>query len=395
MALASESRIINGVPVPEGLFPEVVTIRTDGSVCTATIVGPRILLTSAHCGKTGAMSAFQAGGNGYKGMFVRPGNYPEKDSDIAVVVTSAEMKGVTPISVGGTVSLGQTVFLLGYGCTMPGGGGGNDGVLRVGESVITQIDGEYFTSRKPDGAALCFGDSGGPTYAKEDSHYRVVGVGSKGNIKDTNYSYLLASVEARDFLQEVANFEKLDICGVNTVCEGTLPVEPRPKFKENTYEFRVASGMTFSTDMQLNLQYPVKDVSWTLDPAAPHWLRMVKGVLVATPPPGSAGQYLFNLTAKNSNGSDSIWIKFSVVELEEKIGCTLTASPTFIRLGESLTLNLETTGPVNLGFIENKLVPVPSGNRVITPTTSGIFIAKAIIQNETAVGNCQVRYGVK
>ncbi len=45
----SDIKLINGKPVTKGTFKEVVTTHWDGFHCTSTIVGPRVVLTAAHC----------------------------------------------------------------------------------------------------------------------------------------------------------------------------------------------------------------------------------------------------------------------------------------------------------------------------------------------------------
>lgn len=223
--------LINGTPVKAGTWPEVVNIRTGNSGCTGTVIGPRVLLTASHCGENGKVSSWKIDGKEYKGTFQRSKLYPAKDHDVAavivdkVIVSSSTDVAVKPATVAAlnVLAVGQTVQNLGYGCTQAGGGGGNDGVLREGSSKVSGFS--NYDAVTKGGAALCFGDSGGPMYTADwnDTTRKVVGVNSKGNIKDTNYITRLDSDESRKFLEDLVVEHKVDICGVNSNC-----TEPGP-----------------------------------------------------------------------------------------------------------------------------------------------------------------------
>lgn len=210
--------LINGQPITDGSFDQVVRIKTDGAGCTATIVGPHVIVTAAHCGNTGAESKFTYDGKDYSAKVTRSPLFPNLDHDIAVGIVTEEIVGVDPISVGGSATIGDDILLLGYGCINPGGGGGNDGILRAGESVITSFTGFDMVSSTPSGAALCYGDSGGPAMTETDDGLRLLGINSKGNILDTNYNARLDKKESIDFLKKMATDNKVDICGVNVKC---------------------------------------------------------------------------------------------------------------------------------------------------------------------------------
>jgi hypothetical protein len=144
--------------------------------------------------------------------------YPQTDHDIALGVTQNEIQ-VEPASIGGEAVTGLDIILLGYGCTQVGGGGGNDGILRWGESRVTRFSGYDMVSSKQGGSALCFGDSGGPAFTMVDGKRRLLGVNSKGNIKNTNYNARLDTKASKDFAARFSENNHVDICGVNTTCD--------------------------------------------------------------------------------------------------------------------------------------------------------------------------------
>lgn len=213
--------LINGTPVDPNneTYHPVVRIKTGSSGCTGVVIGPKVLLTAAHCGGNGATTVFMGGSTEYRAKIERHPIYPGKDLDISLALLDKEWAYSTPASVDvNKIGLGQTVTLLGYGCTKPGGGGGNDGILREGDTKTTRYSNFDVVSQIKGGAALCFGDSGGPAFTK-DSPRRVWGVNSKGNIKDTNYNAGLYHKEVKDFFERFSQKHNVEICGFNKDCD--------------------------------------------------------------------------------------------------------------------------------------------------------------------------------
>lgn len=217
--LISADRIIGGLEVAASDFPDIVRIKMDNAACSAVLVGPRVILTAAHCAGAGQVAKFEMGGKPYSAKLVKSPLYPGKDHDIALGLLD-RATDVEPSTIGGKAEKGAELELYGYGCTKQGGGGGNDGTLRFGESEVVDFAGFDFVAKAEKGAALCFGDSGGPAYVEnEDGSWSVVGVASKGNIIDTSYFARLDNDESRAFLEEFVKANDVEICGVNLECE--------------------------------------------------------------------------------------------------------------------------------------------------------------------------------
>jgi hypothetical protein len=223
--------LINGKEAKNGEFPEVVYISMNGGRCTATIVGPRVIVTAAHCGENGETAQFQIGQTIYKAKLTRSPIYqegnPDKDHDISLGLIDKDVTGIKFASVGGKAQTGTDITLAGYGCTQVGGSGGNDGILRYADSTITRFAGFDMESKKQGGGALCFGDSGGPAFTKLSNpvseHHFLLGVNSKGNIRDTNWNCRTDSNESQDFFKNFANQNSVSICGINKDCSGGGP----------------------------------------------------------------------------------------------------------------------------------------------------------------------------
>ena len=208
------ARLINGEEVDRTQYPAVLRINKS---CTAALIGPRTILTAAHCADNRSVSTFTVRGKEYKARIYHSRYYRFHDHDIAIGYVTEEVVGVRPYSVGGEAKVGEKLQIFGFGCTQPGGTGGNDGILRTGMATMTSFSRLDVVST--DGAALCFGDSGGPAFVEtEDGTAKILGVNSKGNIKDTNYNARTDLQISKDFFQRFARYFKTDVCGVNVDC---------------------------------------------------------------------------------------------------------------------------------------------------------------------------------
>lgn len=228
MVCAAESSLIGGKPVPAGTYPEIVYIRSGNSRCSATIVGPSVILTAGHCvaddGSIGPVSStvdFVVEQTVYTAKCRQAPLYRDKveDHDMALCKTDKPLS-VKPASIAKKgPKIGDRVVLTGYGCVKKGGGGGNDGVLRSGKSKVTKLpEGEnhWFYTQKD--AALCFGDSGGPSLVDNGKH-QLIGVNSRGNIRDLSLLTALYIEASQDFFREFAEEFSVDVCGVTKVCQ--------------------------------------------------------------------------------------------------------------------------------------------------------------------------------
>lgn len=185
-------QIVGGDIASVGRWPATWVFKSaTGSPCTATAVGPRVLLIAAHCLNDGAKGIIV--GTKIRIWCDRPATWT-LGYDVALCATS----GNIPIRAGepyetldtrSPAAPGQLLVLLGYGCTRSGGSGGT---LYQGVSDVDPAS-DVRTIVTRGGAALCAGDSGGGAYRGGGDDRKIVGVASTTIIDDRQSNFTALS----------------------------------------------------------------------------------------------------------------------------------------------------------------------------------------------------------
>lgn len=216
LAEAKEPTLYGGRRIRDGELKPSVYIGN----CTATIVGPEVILTAGHCRSSGSSASFTYEGRRYSGRCTRHPRYNNRtvDNDWAFCKFSPKID----LPVYG--SLEKHVMRTGDVVTMQGYGAGSGGHLNVGEATIVRIDSQDIITRGR--VYLGGGDSGGGLFKRVGDlvggPFIIVGVNSRGGGNTSLFNR--ADLErSRTFFEDYARSQSVEICGINWSCSGVDP----------------------------------------------------------------------------------------------------------------------------------------------------------------------------
>lgn len=177
---STKERIVNGQVIPLTDHPAVGKLTHSGSLCTATLIGKKTVVTASHCVSPGSTHYFEVGGTKYQAAWAK--RHPQYGSgysnDIAIVMLN-EAPPVEPAMMNITpVAQGLELTIVGFGKT---GEWSNDaGTKRKTQNTASSVTSTHISFQGASGSVgnICNGDSGGPSFATVGGHYVQVGVHS-------------------------------------------------------------------------------------------------------------------------------------------------------------------------------------------------------------------------
>lgn len=250
-----------------GRLPATFFANVGGVPCTATLIGPKVLLTAAHCvdakvqvdGEWQALEGRIQLADGtmkrqvhsckmspaYVASDPKPRRVRnENDFALCEVDLGLDVVAETIDRKADALEVGDSLLIAGFGCTEADVANGRivsgnltSGTLNAGTSPIegNRIDGWIWTIGRfgSENAILCPGDSGGGAYSnaeigrpENDYRWKLVAVSSSvgpvGDVAERNYRSYFAPLSDPDFdalVREWVGSDPVDrkICGIHTL----------------------------------------------------------------------------------------------------------------------------------------------------------------------------------
>jgi subtilisin family serine protease len=198
-----------------------------GTWCSASLIGPRAIVTSAACFSgpselSGEATAYI--GSRYIHFRCARSRLPDLtfQGDVALCIADSDLAGLNPIPVdlNYVPSKSNELAISGYGCVTPSGVDRDSGTVHFGVGKITDAPGErgagnnYFLIS---GARACFGDAGGGVFVANASSAQggsLIGVIVATDTEGHTYVTWLGSSALRVWITSWASSTDAAICGV-------------------------------------------------------------------------------------------------------------------------------------------------------------------------------------
>lgn len=227
--------VIGGAPADPSEFK--ATLIIDGKMrCTATIVGPNVVLTAAHCVDNNATGIINFQGKESNvvctqhPLYTTPNQCSSSDppntctADIALCKSADILNGIKYEVIEtnrNKLKKGMNINLIGFGCLTKGGNPSD--TLYIGSTIVNVLTSEspkdfsdFFMTINGGSVQACKGDSGAGNFDDADQSTRsIVGVTSVGDQEKSTYLVQTSDTRIVTFFKDWARNNSAPICGVS------------------------------------------------------------------------------------------------------------------------------------------------------------------------------------
>jgi hypothetical protein len=226
--------IINGAILDDTQLPQMSQITKDQANCSATLIGPNVILTAAHCiGEFPEQVFGPVNGAFYKVKLTLNPKYNETDddqslalaSDAAIGILEKEIPNIIPATISvKNPSIDDPVLMA--GCGSP-----TEGIRQFGFSRVNRQGSTGFTLSDSNSTQVFnYGDSGGPNFMVNDKNeLSLFAVNSTSNFSSAQGVSSVVNTPENDnaiFIHQFISKNNLKVCGINLKC-GTISLIPK------------------------------------------------------------------------------------------------------------------------------------------------------------------------
>ncbi len=281
-------------------------------------------------------------------------------------------------------------MLVGTGCTQAGPA--TDTSLYTAKTVISKLFTRFFDTSAGSGPLLCTEDRGGPALVQSGGVWTLLGVNAavladdEGNIKGPNSSARLDGTEHQDIIKKIANAAGVDVCGVTKNCGTVTPGEPSCQMTAAPPTVRQGEAVVITLKSENATKASIDGV----DVSVPNGTRTL------SPQKLGSQQALGTVTSAAGKGA-TCSASYTVIPKGDPgaVSCTLTATPSQVSLGETVTLEITASNAATAASINGRSVKVPSDKLLVAADKKGDFSAVGFVSGGGASANCYAEYRVE
>lgn len=219
---AEELRILEDEPTLHGgreSSPGELPFSVYIGNCTASIIGPHVIMTAGHCRDTRESASFTMNGQRFTGKCIQHPKYSSGswlNNDFSLCIMEPEIKLQRMASLKPQdMKVGDTIIMQGYGA------GSSGSRTNIGKTRIVRSDDVEYTT--DDSVKLGGGDSGGAllkdTNDLVNGPFYIVGINSRASVGGKQSYFNRVNLDrSQEFFKDVADDENVEICGINKDC---------------------------------------------------------------------------------------------------------------------------------------------------------------------------------